>query len=387
MVDNIAKVQCNGCKMCKDLCPVQAISYEIDYEGFWYPTVDYEKCVSCGKCITHCPNICKMKPRTRIPKVYAAWSKDVSIRLASTSGGMFYEMAREVLSQGGYVTGCVYDNDFKGAHQTMIHTMEELPPLMVSKYVQSDTEGIYNKTREALKTGKPVLFVGAPCHCAGLVSFLGKEYDNLTICDFLCRGANSPKAHKKYIEYLEKTYQGKMVSLRSKDKRDGWNHFGQSALFDNGKEYYADRQTDLRIVAYHFGNLIIRDSCHSCRFKHIPRDGSDITLADFWGIAPEDVEDIEKGISLVFLNTERGEKIFSLLKRRIGYIEKTLADAERGNPAIYHSVPRGKNRDDFLKDLDKYPFDYLVAKYREWPRKRSFVERVIRRAMKVFGGC
>lgn len=383
MVDRLEKNECNGCKMCKDICSLEAISYKTDREGFWYPVVDYEKCISCGMCIARCPNRTPVVKRTQMPKVYAAWSKDPSIRLASTSGGIFYELARVVLSVGGYVTGCIYDEDFKGAHQTIIHKLEELPPLMVSKYVQSDTEGIYRKTRDALKTGKLVLFVGSPCHCAGLVSFLGKEYNNLIICDFLCRGANSPKAHKKYVEYLENRYQGKIVNLRSKDKRDGWNHFGQSAVFDNGKEYYADRKTDLRIIAYHYGNLMMRESCHDCKFKHIPRDGADITLADFWGIASEEVDDIEKGISLVMVNSKQGERIFDMVKARIGSIEKTLQDAEKGNSAIYESAERGKNRDIFLSELDEFPFDLLVEKYRDLPYREKFLRRAVQKAWRM----
>ena len=175
-----------------------------------------------------------------------------------------------------------YDDDYKGAHQVIIDSIDELKPLMVSKYVESNAEGIYVKTTEALKTGKIVLFVGAPCQCAALYSYLGKDYDNLFVVDFLCRGANSPKAHRKYVEYLEKKYNSKIVSLRSKDKRNGWERFGQSAVFENGKEYFLPHEEDLRVVAYHRGNLMVRESCLDCKFKNLPRY-SDITLGDFGG--------------------------------------------------------------------------------------------------------
>lgn len=53
----------------------------------------------------------------------------------------------------------------------------------------------------------------------------------------------------------------------------------------------------------------MRESCYACPFK-CNRHGyySDISIADFWRIGktkPLDVDDYEKGISAVIVNTER----------------------------------------------------------------------------------
>lgn len=53
MIDKIDQMDCTGCKMCKDICPVNAILYDTDREGFWYPKVDYKKCVKCSICINY----------------------------------------------------------------------------------------------------------------------------------------------------------------------------------------------------------------------------------------------------------------------------------------------------------------------------------------------
>ena len=50
MVDVISKDKCTGCKMCGDLCPQNAIYFESDKEGFWYPKIDEKKCNGCGLC-------------------------------------------------------------------------------------------------------------------------------------------------------------------------------------------------------------------------------------------------------------------------------------------------------------------------------------------------
>lgn len=380
MIDRYEKVTCNGCKACKEICPQKAIQYESDDEGFWYPKVDYDACVACGSCIRRCPNKTLLKSSGEQPDVKAAWSLDENVRLASTSGGLFYELARETLLKGGYVAGCVYDRDFKGAHHTVIHSMEELPPLMVSKYVESDTEGVYPIVKSLLDKGEKVLFVGSACQCAGLYSFLDRDYEELTVVDFLCRGANSPKAHRKYVEYLETKYGAQIVNLRSKDKRNGWERFGQSAIFANGREYYADRREDLRVVAYHYGNLMVRPSCLDCKFKTIPRL-TDLTLGDFWGIQASEVDDIDKGVSLLFLNSQKGRKLWDSISGRISYINKTIEDAERGNRAILHSAGCSKNREAFLQELDICPFDELVNKYRDQPNHgiKSYLNTIMRR--------
>lgn len=377
MIDKFSENNCNGCQMCKDVCARNAISYQVNKQGFWFPKVDYSKCIKCGLCVKKCPNNTKVFNEKTKPLVKAVWSVDDEVRMDSTSGGLFYELARDILlNKKGYVVGCIYDDDYKGAHQVIIDSIDELKPLMVSKYVESNAEGIYVKTTEALKTGKIVLFVGAPCQCAALYSYLGKDYDNLFVVDFLCRGANSPKAHRKYVEYLEKKYNSKIVSLRSKDKRNGWERFGQSAIFENGKEYFLPHEEDLRVVAYHRGNLMVRESCLDCKFKNLPRY-SDITLGDFWGIKPEEVRDIDKGISLCFINSDKGKFLMEEISNRVESIDKTLDDAKRGNPAIYCSASSSKNRNVFLNSLDDMQFDKLVNKYKD--KSPSLVRRGLRK--------
>lgn len=376
MIDRYESITCNGCQMCKEVCPKQAVSYEVNQEGFWFPKVEYSRCVECGLCVRKCPNKTRIKNAFDMPDVKAVWSVDDSVRMASTSGGLFYELASHVLKKHGYVCGCAYNDDFKGAHHEIIDDIRMLSPLMVSKYVESDMEGIYPQLKRKVETGALVLYVGSPCQCAAVLSYLGMSYDNLIVVDFLCRGANSPKAWSKYVEHLEKQYGGKMTSLRCKDKSRGWESLGVKATFDNGREYYADSSHDLRVVAYHKGNLMERESCNECQFKKLPRY-SDITLGDFWGIKREDVVDIEKGVSLCFINSSKGKKIFSDIKERLHVLDRSLEEAMAGNVAIYESAPKGKNRDKFLSELDELPFDELVNKYKD--KEPSIFRRVMRK--------
>ena len=85
-------------------------------------------------------------------------------------------------------------DDYRGAYHCVAENMKQLLPLCGSKHVQSNTVGIYRKTKELLTSGRTVMFVGMPCQVAALLGFLGKEYDNLLAADFICNSINSPKA-------------------------------------------------------------------------------------------------------------------------------------------------------------------------------------------------
>ena len=78
MLETSVKKQCNGCKMCADICPKNAIFFQRDsLTGFDYPAIDDDLCVHCNKCDSICPQINPVYQNERNkPEVLAAWSLD-----------------------------------------------------------------------------------------------------------------------------------------------------------------------------------------------------------------------------------------------------------------------------------------------------------------------
>ena len=236
------KDSCCGCNACGDICPRGAITFRSDEEGFWYPHVDTDCCIDCHKCESVCPllhldslhNYGQTQPR-----VYGGYHKNVAIRFDSTSGGLFSALANSMYRQGGYVSGAVFNSDWSVSNY-ISNNKKDLPRLRSSKYVQSNAEGLYKEIHRLLQSGERVLARGTPCQMAALRTYLRKDYDNLVIVDFICRAINSPKAYRRYLDYLEQLYGGKIVYIKAKNKEHGWRSLARKVVFDNGKVYYGE---------------------------------------------------------------------------------------------------------------------------------------------------
>ena len=87
MINISNKVDCCGCNACGDVCAKNAISFVTDGEGFWYPKVNKDLCVDCGLCEKVCPILNKAShiERYKVPVIYAAYSKDLPMRMDSSS--------------------------------------------------------------------------------------------------------------------------------------------------------------------------------------------------------------------------------------------------------------------------------------------------------------
>lgn len=360
MVDSISKSSCTGCNLCGDICPVKAISFKEDAEGFKYPVIDKNKCINCNLCEKKCPAIHQFNYKKIFPKTYSAYNKDDKIRLKSTSGGIFYALAKSIIESGGYVVGAVYTNDFKEVKHICSNKIEDVEKMIGSKYFQSNLEGIYKEIKRLLKDNKTILFCGSPCQISA-VQTMYPNNENLITLDFICRGINSPLAFKSHVDELEKKYKSKLSFLQFKNKLTGWRSLATYMEFKNGKKYHADRDHGMWIRGYVQGSLYMREACYNCKFKNIPRN-SDISFGDFWGAKNPSKKDLHYGISLVLVNSNKGEKLFNQSKKMLVVKEESFEDIKNGNPCLTTSVEKTHGRKVFFKYLKKMPFSRAVKK-------------------------
>lgn len=304
MIDLKRKEDCVGCNACVQRCPVQCINFNPDREGFRYPTVDLDRCIDCGLCEKVCPVINQDDPKRPLAS-YASKSQDADELDGSSSGGVFGLIAKKILEDGGVVFGAAFESDMSVAHRSVAN-IKDLTRIQRSKYSQSVIGTTYKEAESELKSGKRVLFSGTPCQIAGLRLFLRKDYSNLITVDVACHSVPSPLVWKTFID-SKKDIAFDEVNFR--DKKNGWLGYGFS-LSQDGIEVFYEKSSNNPFMKGFLKDLYTRPSCSECPAKE-GRSGSDITLADFWGIdnvLPD--FDFSKGASAVIVNTEKGESLF-----------------------------------------------------------------------------
>ena len=367
MINITNKEDCSGCCACIDICSHKAITLEIDKEGFWYPSVNETLCTDCGLCDKICPdlNILDLKKNDlEQPECYVAINKNLEVRFDSTSGGIFSSFADKIYKEKGYVGGAIFNEDFSVSHH-ISNDKNDLPALRSSKYLQSDASGLYKRVRGLVRTGEKVLVCGCPCQMAGLRSFLMKDYENLIIVDFICRGINSPKVFRKYLDYLEDRFQSKVVYFKAKNKELGWRKLTSKIVFDNKKAFYDTVDTSYFTQGYLHTGVYSRPSCYTCKYKGFPRI-ADITIADFWGV--ENISDKEYdndlGTSLVLLNSKKGIQFYESIKGDVKTTRVPFESILPGNKALIDPLnPPLVDRADFYDKLDKKSFKDVAQEF------------------------
>ncbi|WP_080804105.1 Coenzyme F420 hydrogenase/dehydrogenase, beta subunit C-terminal domain [Arabiibacter massiliensis] len=355
--------ECSGCGACANACPVDAISMEFAEDGFRYPVIS-GACVDCDKCERTCVAVHRFSSGYEMrPDTFAVWSKSEEARFASTSGGAFTELANAVLAEGGAVFGALYGSRCDVKHGAA-DDAEGLKGLRQSKYVQSDIGFAFREVKQRLDEGRMVAFCGAPCQVAGLRAFLGRraDTDKLVAFDFVCRGVNSPKAYRAWLDELESAKGASVAKVWFKYKVGGWktSPVRTRIEFDDGSDMVLDGESNLFMRGYLESNLFLRPSCANCQFKGFPRQG-DITLADFWGL--DSSLDDDRGASMVLVNGEKGKALFERAKEDLEVHERSFDEIFVGNVCIDTSVKRNRKSQDFMADLDAMCFSAALGKH------------------------
>lgn len=317
------ELNCIGCNACYNICPNNAITMSHNKYGFLQPLINKNRCINCGLCKKIClakDNIFFQNPKS----TYIIQSKNKSYIEKSSSGGMFAELAKYVISKNGVVFGCAMeriDDGFDVKH-IYIEDEKDLYKLQGSKYVQSRIGNTIKEAKEFLDQGRFVLYSGTPCQIAGLKAYLKQDYENLLTVDLSCTGTPSLEIFNSFIKFLEKKFGQKIIKFEFRNKEHmGWSCGNALISFENGKQKIL--YNNVTSYLYLFINKKLQNkNCQECKYIGLERI-SDITVADAWGIEKEYPEllkskfDKNRGISLVLVNTDKAKLVIKQLSENI----------------------------------------------------------------------
>lgn len=347
--------RCTGCGACSSGCPKGAIRMAPDREGFLYPEVT-DGCVQCGHCAHVCPVQKQQKHRTA-PQVFAVWSRDESVRQASTCGGAFSALAEYVLEGGGVVFGAALDENLRVVH-TAVKNVHDLSRLRGMKPVQSDTGDAYQQVRLYLDQGRQVLFSGTPCQVDGLYRYLGEHPERLLTCDVACGGVCSPGVWAQLVKSMAYVKQHRPTAVEFCGKLTGDRERRFRVKFEGGGRYDAPMgKCELgRGIAR---RLFMRPACHRCAYATTDRPG-DVTLGDFSGgsFAPEEKK---SGVSMLLINTAKGAQVFDMLPLERQH--RTLEEAEACCAALREPPMAPAEREKFFHAMEQLPFQQVRARF------------------------
>lgn len=354
MLEVIEKNKCCGCSACFSACGHQAITMQLDSEGFEYPIINQEACVDCGLCQSVCPVLQyenRMDIRVKNSDVqigFSARNKNYSQRLVSSSGSIFPPIAEWILDNNGLVVGAAYDNDFNVVHK-FVESKAKLCALQGSKYLQCKADNeTFKYIRKELKNGRKVLYSGMACQVEGLKSFLRKDYDNLYTIDLICMGIPSYVVWQKYLAAF--FGDEKIKSINFKEKSIGWDTF--TFRVDTDKRIFKERGMHNLYLRSMFLSWNMRPSCFQCPFKKAKRI-SDFTLADAWGVyhSTPDIND-NKGLSSVIVHSNKGLELWNILKDKIDSVQVSIDNIAAGNSNLITNKPQTGDRKLFFETLN-----------------------------------
>lgn len=334
MKKNVSKFDyCYGCGVCSSVCNKDAITIGLDKDGFYAPTVNDRKCADCGLCLSVCAfEHAEIACKPEHMKSWAAWSNDEKVHRKCSSGGIGFEIGKQLIESGYHAIGCRYDIRKQRAEHFVAKTVKEFVQSIGSKYIQSYTEEAFKQIK---RKGQKYLISGTPCQIDSVRRIIKKFHceDNFVLMDFFCHGVPSMWAWKAYIKMLEpKIGKVTYASWRNKFEygwHDNWlmgmdgektaqpvNWEDQYDVLISERDcYYKSRRTQGDL----FYKLFLGDVCcgkhcdKNCKYKY-DQSSADIRIGDLWG---ETYKDDEKGTSALITFTQKGENIINQMKNVI----------------------------------------------------------------------
>lgn len=296
---------CYGCGVCTASCGKKIIHIRSNKDGFYEPYIDQEdECTECGICLDVCAfnhkELSLAQEEINI-KAWAAWSNNENVRLKCSSGGIGFEIGKQLIEQGYKAVGCRYDINEQRAEHYIATTVGEFVQSIGSKYIQSYTEKAFKQIQ---KRKQKYLISGTPCQIDSFRRMIRRFNceDNFILMDFYCHCVPSMHAWKAYIKMLEPQI-GRVTYASWRNKQTGWHDsWSMDLIGDKGRSISWMSKGDMFYKLF-LGDMTLGPQCQKqCKYKY-DKSSADIRIGDLWG---QTYLKDQKGVSSLVTFTTKG---------------------------------------------------------------------------------
>lgn len=232
---------------------------------------------------------------------FIAWSNDSINLQKSSSGGIFFEMAKQMLNNKGSVVGVIMEK--LNANYIFTQNIIDIEKMRKSKYLKADLD---DSVIEKMKSFKgDILFIGLPCQLR-MVKNLFKDMDNILYVELRCYGVIKQDVFNNHINKICKEKNNYSINnIMFRDKSLGWENSTVLHIdFENNESYHKKD----KLIKDFISKKNLEDKCKTCLMKGY----GDIILGDYWE-CPNELKN-KSGTSKVLTITDKGYKFFESIK-------------------------------------------------------------------------
>ena len=377
------KANCSGCSACAFVCPKECIKIEYNEDGFLRPYTDEKSCIHCDLCEKVCPMERSNAVSLDDGVLYAAWG-DALDQKKSSSGGVAAKLACYAVSRGYEVCGVALDYNTLRVNHRVVSRMDELESLRGSKYLQSNVLNAFCDMFRALKNSpeKKFFVFGTPCQIAGLRNVLEQKHllDRVVLIDIFCHGVPTNHLWEKYknwiVRKMKLTSIGDIKNITFRDKAYSWHEYYMH-IIGGGTAYVEHKERDPFLKLFSMG-VVNQESCFTCPFRN--KSSADIRLGDYWG---NRFKDNEEGVSMVIVNSSRGQEILDAIRDEITITRQDIKDRFGQQHTDYEYPKYYKRSLEMLKD-SQFSFKDVVNLYEtDYDRFKRTIKNIIKKMLHI----
>jgi coenzyme F420-reducing hydrogenase beta subunit len=367
ILDKSALRDCTGCAGCSLVCPSNAISINMNENGFFRPSIEMNLCTMCGVCIDVCYKFNEFDNNNpyKNSDVIAVTNNYIDDMNMVTTAGVANRLAEYFYEKDYRICAVKYDYSSDTTKHDIADSLNDILEYRGSKYIPSDNRIAFEII---LREKKKSIVFGLPCQIHGLRKVIEKKKieDKFILIDFFCAGILSKNLWDKYLDYLRRRFSiSRIKQINFKDKTEGWRKSSLYVIDECGNKYRQNRFNDI-FYAFLLRRVPYQEACYSCAFRrHVI--SSDIRLGDFWGPKYNAWDD---GVELMTLMSDKGRYAWNEIKDYFSYQickEKDIYESQDSGAMNIH-IKKPKNYEQILaalsseQDIEEIFRDLQIAK-------------------------